>query len=57
MSEWDEDGVDELSVAFNGDVGVSQKRCKLVADVGFFMDSCFDFSVKLSIFCKKRCRT
>ena len=29
-----------------------QERCELVADVVCFLDSCFNFSVKLSIFCK-----
>ena len=29
-----------------------QERCKLVTDVVCFLDSCFDFSVKSSIFCK-----
>ena len=48
----DEDGVDELSFGFDGDVGVFQERCKLVADIVCFLDSCFDFSVKSSIFCK-----
>ena len=48
----DEDGVDELSFGFDGDVGVFQERCKLVADAVCFLDSCFDFSVKSSIFYK-----
>ena len=51
----DEDGVDELSFGFDGDVGVFQERCKLVADIVCFLDSCFDwtlvFSFKSSIFC------
>ena len=48
----DEDEVDELSFGFDGDVGVFQERCKLVADIVCFLDCCFDFSVKSSIFCK-----
>ena len=48
----DEEGVDELSFGFDGDVGLFQERCKLVAGVVCFLDSCFDFSVKPSIFCK-----
>ena len=47
-----EDGVDELSFGFDGDVGVFQERCELVADVVCFLYFCFDFSVKSSIFCK-----
>ena len=47
----DEDGVDELSFGFNGDVGVFQDRCKLVADSFCFLESCFDISVKSYIFC------
>ena len=49
---WDEDGVDELSFGFEVDVGVFQEWCKLVPDIVCFLDSCFDFSVKSSIFCK-----
>ena len=44
----DED--DELSFGFDGDVGVFQERYKLVADIVCLLDSCFNFSVKLSIF-------
>ena len=33
-------------------VSMFQEWCKLVADVVCFLDSCFDFSVKSSIFCK-----
>ena len=39
------DRVDELSFGFDGDVGVFRERCKLVADVVCFRDSCFDFSL------------
>ena len=48
----DGNGVDELSFGVDGDIGVFQEQCKLVADVVCFLDSCFDFSVKSSIFCK-----
>ena len=48
----DENGVDELSFGFGGDVGVFQERCKLVVDIVCFLDSCFDISVKSSISCK-----
>ena len=36
---------------FDGDVGVFQERCKMIAAIVCFLDSCFDLSVKSSIFC------
>ena len=37
----DEDGVNELSFGFGGNVGMCQEQCKLVADVVYFLDSVF----------------
>ena len=39
-------------VSGGGNVGMFQERCKLLADIVCFLDSCFDLSVKSSIFCK-----